>query len=240
MAVVGANGSGKSTLARLCNGLLVPTEGQVLIGGRPTSNEDALWEARRRVGVVFQNPDNQLVAPTVEEEVAFGPENLGVAPQEIGERVERSLALVGLQDKRKHPPHLLSGGQKQLVAIAAVMAMHPDVLILDEATAMLDPLSRAQVVETVSRLCRTELVAVLLITHHMDEVVDAHRVIALAEGRVVFDGPPHDLLDDEQLLIELGMDVPPVVRMARQLAAGGAPVLRTTYRLDELVDQLCR
>lgn len=240
MAVVGANGSGKSTLARLCNGLLLPTEGAVLVGGRDTADDDAWWEARRRVGVVFQNPDNQLVAATVEEELAFGPENLGVAPAEIDARVEQGLALIGMQEKRTRPPSMLSGGQKQLVAVAAVMAMRPDALVLDEATAMLDPPGRAELMSTAQRLCRDQQVAVLLITHHMDEAAEADRVIALERGRIAFDGVPSDLLADEALLMRLGMDVPPVLRMARRLAADGVDVSPRTYRLEHLVDRLCR
>lgn len=238
VAVIGANGSGKSTLARLCNGLFLPTEGEVLVGGRPTSDAAAMWEARRRVGVVFQNPDNQLVAATVEEEVAFGPENLGVSPDDIGERVEQALASVGLADQRRRPPHLLSGGQKQLVAIAAVLAMHPDVVVLDEATAMLDPQGRARLMDTVFRLCQERQVTIMHITHHLEEIIDAHRVIALAEGRVAYDGEPDALLADDALLTQLGLDVPPVVRIGRRLADGGAPVSRVTPRLHELVAQL--
>lgn len=240
VAVVGRNGSGKSTLARLANGLLLPTEGRVLVAGRDTAHPDWNWEARRRVGVVFQNPDNQLVAPTVEEELAFGPENLGVPPAEIDARVERGLALSGLAGRRTQPPYMLSGGQKQLLAVAAVMAMQPDVLVLDEATAMLDPPARAQLVATALRLCREEGVAVLHVTHHMDEAAVADRVVALDRGRVAFDGPPGELLADEGLLARLGADVPPVVRMARELAAAGLPVQPGTFRLEELVEQLGR
>lgn len=240
VAVVGANGSGKSTLARLCNGLLLPTEGEVRVAGRPTSDPDLVWEARRRVGMVFQNPDNQLVAATVEEDVAFGPENLGLAPDEIGRRVERSLAMVGLVAHRHRPSYSLSGGQKQLLAVAGVLAMEPDCLVLDEATSMLDPKSREQLVAVSRRLCREQGVAVMLITHHMDEVAGAHRVIALERGRIVFDGSPAALFAEEALIQRIGLDLPPLARIARGLAAGGLDVPRDCQQVEDLVNWLCR
>jgi len=240
VALVGANGSGKSTLARLSNGLLLPTEGTVRVAGQSTAEAGALWEIRRRVGIVWQDPDNQLVAGTVEEDVAFGPENLGLPPEEISRRVERALHLVGLQSLRERPVHTLSGGQKQLVAIAGVLAMEPDAVILDEATAMLDPHSRRQVLAIAQRLAVEQRVAVVMITHHMDEAAVAGRVIALAGGRVVFDGPPAGLLADTALLQRIGLDVPPLVLIARRLREAGVDVPLVCPQVENLADHLCR
>ncbi|REJ36697.1 MAG: energy-coupling factor transporter ATPase [Bacillota bacterium] len=240
VALVGANGSGKSTLARLSNGLLLPTEGTVRVAGQSTAEAGALWEIRRRVGIVWQDPDNQLVAGTVEEDVAFGPENLGLPPEEISRRVERALHLVGLQSLRERPVHTLSGGQKQLVAIAGVLAMEPDAVILDEATAMLDPNSRRQVLAIAQRLAVEQRVAVVMITHHMDEAAVAGRVIALAGGRVVFDGPPAGLLADTALLQRIGLDVPPLVLIARRLREAGVDVPLVCPQVENLADHLCR
>jgi len=240
VAVVGANGSGKSTLARLCNGLLVPTEGQVLVAGQSTRDPQALGDIRRRVGIVWQNPDNQLVAGTVEEDVAFGPENLGLPPEEIERRVERALNWVGLAGHRTRPPHQLSGGQKQLTALAGVLAMEPEAIVLDEATAMLDPDARAQLLAVVARLTAQRAAAVVLITHHMDEVAAAGRVVALEEGRVAFDGPPARLFAREDLLARLGLEAPPLVRIAQGLRAAGLPVPLVCPTVEDLVEHLCR
>ncbi|HEY8418351.1 MAG TPA: energy-coupling factor transporter ATPase [Limnochordales bacterium] len=239
VAIVGANGSGKSTLARLCNGLLLPTEGRVIVAGRATTDPGALWDIRRRVGFVGQNPDNQLVAGTVEEDVAFGPENLGLPPTEIGRRVNWALAAVGLEHVRERPPHRLSGGQKQLVAIAGVLAMEPECIVLDEATAMLDPDARAEVLGVVARLCAAEGVAVVLITHHMDELGACERVVALESGRVAFDGPPERLFAAAGLAERLGLVEPPLVRLARGLRAAGLDVPLWCRRVEDLVAHLC-
>lgn len=239
VAVVGANGSGKSTLARLCNGLLVPTEGRVTVAGRSTADPAALWDIRRRVGFVGQNPDNQLVAGTVEEDVAFGPENLGLPPWEISRRVDRALAVVGLEPLRERPPHRLSGGQKQLVAIAGVLAMEPEAIVLDEVTAMLDPDARAAVLSVAARLCATEGVAVVLITHHMDELGACQRVVALDGGRVAFDGPPEELFAVAGLAERLGLEEPPTVRLARALRAAGLDVPQWCRSVEDLVAHLC-
>lgn len=238
VAVVGANGSGKSTLARLCNGLLVPSEGMVMVAGRATADPAALWDIRRRVGIVWQNPDNQLVAGSVEEDVAFGPENLGLPPEDIRRRVEEALAAVGLADVRQRPPHRLSGGQKQLVAIAGILAMAPEAIILDEATAMLDPDARAQLLSVAARLCQERGVAIVLITHHMDELAAARRVVALDRGRVVFDGPPEELFAHGGLVEDLGLDLPPLVRITRGLREAGLDVPMFCRRVEDLAEYL--
>jgi len=190
VALIGGNGSGKSTLAKHLNALLLPTAGEVRVDGIDTRDPEATWAVRQRVGMVFESPDDQIVAAVVEEDVAFGCENLGLPPAEIRARVDRALRVVGLESMRRHPPHLLSGGQKQRVAIAGVLAMHPRCLILDEATAMLDPQGQREVMDTVLRLCREDGLALLLITHAMDEAVLADRVVVLADGRVALEGPP--------------------------------------------------
>ncbi|HEY8489132.1 MAG TPA: energy-coupling factor transporter ATPase [Thermaerobacter sp.] len=221
LAVVGANGSGKSTLARLLNGLLVPTRGEVRVAGRSTADPQARWEIRRLVGMVFQNPDNQLVAPTVEEDVAFGPENLGLPRQEIARRVRTALETVGLWERRADPPHRLSGGQKQRVALAGILAMQPQCLVLDEATAMLDPAGRAEVLETVARLHRERAMTVVLITHFLEEAVRAERVVVLERGRIVASGRPRELFDRPDWLERLGLVAPPMGRLAERLRRRG-------------------
>ncbi|MDR5709191.1 MAG: energy-coupling factor transporter ATPase [Armatimonadota bacterium] len=220
VALVGANGSGKSTLARLLNALQLPTEGEVWVAGMDTRDPRHLWEIRRRVGMVFQNPDNQIVATVVEEDVAFGPENLGLPPQEIAHRVEWALRVVGMWEHRHREPHLLSGGQKQRVAIAGVLAMRPEVLILDEATTMLDPQGRREVLETVQRL-RRERITVLLITHDMDEAALAERVVVLSRGRIALDGSPVEVFRRSDQLRALSLDLPEVVSLAHCLQRRG-------------------
>ena len=221
VAVLGHNGSGKSTFAKHMNGILVPDEGRVLVEGLDTSDEEHIIDVRRRVGMVFQNPDNQLVANVVEDDVAFAPENLGVEPQEIRKRVNASLRLVGMYEYRMHAPHLLSGGQKQRVAIAGVIAMQPDIIVLDEPTAMLDPQGRREVVDTVFSLCRTRGMTVVYITHHMDECIDADRLIVMSNGCVMADGKPADIFANAELLRREGLEQPETARLLQDLRASG-------------------
>ncbi|MCR5664007.1 MAG: energy-coupling factor transporter ATPase [Oscillospiraceae bacterium] len=220
-AVLGHNGSGKSTLAKHMNAILTPTQGRVLVDGADTADETRLLEIRRRVGMVFQNPDNQLVANVVEDDVAFAPENLGVPPEEIRKRVDAALARVGMSEFRLHAPHLLSGGQKQRVAIAGVLAMQPEIIVLDEPTAMLDPQGRREVVATVTRLCREEGMTVVLITHHMDECVGADRLLVMSEGSVVLDGSPSKVFSQVERLEAEGLDVPETTRLLYDLRREG-------------------
>jgi energy-coupling factor transport system ATP-binding protein len=210
VAVVGRNGSGKSTLARHLNGLLVPAGGKVVIHGQPTNAQELVWNIRSILGMVFQNPDNQLVATTVEEDVAFGPENLGVEPSEIRERVNQSLEKVNMQQYLEHSPHMLSGGQKQRVAIAGVLAMHPKCIVLDEATSMLDPQGREDVMNILLKLNREEKITIVLITHHMNEAALAHRIIVMDRGRVVLQGTPGEVFLQDQVLLQAGLDIPQV------------------------------
>ncbi len=239
VAIVGRNGSGKSTLARHLNGLLLPQQGRVLVGGLDTRDETHLWEIRRQVGMVFQNPDNQLVATTVEEDVAFGPENLGLPPEEIRRRVDRALELVGMSAYRRSPPHRLSGGQKQRVAIAGVLAMRPACIVLDEPTSMLDPRGQREVLATLQELRRTLRVAVVYITHRMEEAVGADWLVVMERGRIVMEGPPREVFDRAARLEELDLEVPPVVRLARELRRGGLPLRPGILTADELVNELC-
>lgn len=222
LAVLGHNGSGKSTLAKHLNAILTPTAGRVLVEGINTAKEDMLYEIRRRVGMVFQNPDNQMVANIVEEDVAFAPENLGVTPQEIRRRVDDSLAAVNMSAFSGHAPHMLSGGQKQRVAIAGVLAMQPDILVLDEPTAMLDPVGRREVLATVKRLNCEKKMTVVLITHYMDEAVQADRVIVVDSGRIKMQGPPREVFSKVEALKALGLDTPQATELIWQLNRSGA------------------
>ena len=239
LTVLGPNGSGKSTLAKHFNALLLPSTGAVWVDGLCTSDQANLWRVRQTAGMVFQNPDNQIVATTVEEDVAFGPENLGIPSREIRERVEEALALVGMASFRRHAPHLLSGGQKQRVAIAGVIAMRPQCLILDEPTAMLDPRGRREVLDTVSRLNRDEGITVIYITHFMEEAMAADRVLILNQGRAILDGGPRDIFQRVEELRTVGLDVPPVVELVWQLRLAGVDIRPDTMTLDELVETLC-
>ena len=222
VAVLGHNGSGKSTLAKHLNAILVPTEGKVTVCGIDTADEDRLIDVRRNVGMVFQNPDNQIVANVVEDDVAFAPENLGVAPLEIRKRVDNALKQVGMYELRVHAPHLLSGGQKQRVAIAGVIAMEPGIIVLDEPTAMLDPQGRREVVSTVTRLCREKGMTVVFITHHMDECVGADRLVVMSGGRVVADGKPAEVFSNVELMEREGLSVPETTRLIHDLRREGA------------------
>ena len=220
-AVLGHNGSGKSTLAKHFNGILTPTSGRVLVDGLDTSDENHLLAVRGTVGMVFQNPDNQIVANVVEEDVAFGPENLGVAGPEIRNRVDKALKQVGMYEYREHAPHLLSGGQKQRVAIAGVIAMEPKCIVLDEPTAMLDPRGRREVMETVLRLNREKKITVVLITHHMDEAAQAQRVVVLHKGKVALDGTPGEVFSQVELLHGIGLAAPESVELCYELNKQG-------------------
>ena len=221
VAILGHNGSGKSTLAKHFNAINLPTGGKVYVEKMDTSEEALLYDIRQRVGMVFQNPDNQIVATIVEEDVAFAPENLGVPPHEIRRRVDEALAITGMTEYRRHAPHLLSGGQKQRVAIAGVLAMEPAYIVLDEPTAMLDPIGRREVLQTLRRLNRERGMTVVLITHNMDEAAQADRVIVMSGGEVVLDGTPKNVFRNVQLLQKLGLDVPQVTELMHLLAGGG-------------------
>ena len=234
VAVLGHNGSGKSTLAKHMNAILLPTGGKVYVDGIDTSNEDRLLDIRRTVGMVFQNPDNQIVANVVEEDVAFAPENLGVPPEEIRQRVDDALRAVGMYEFREHAPHLLSGGQKQRVAIAGVIAMEPRCIVLDEPTAMLDPIGRADVLRTIKTLNRERGVTVVLITHHMDEAAQADRLVVMAKGRVVADGAPKEVFQDVEGLKSVGLTVPDTTELLWELRREGLDV-----PLDALSDEEC-
>jgi len=240
LAVIGPNGSGKSTLARHFNGLLLPTEGTVTVAGMDTADPDHHWEIRRIVGMVFQNPDNQIVATVVEEDVAFGPENLAVPPAEIRRRVDEALALVGMESFARHAPHLLSGGQKQRVAIAGALAMRPECLVLDEATAMLDPRGRIEVLATVKRLNREEGLTVVLITHFMEEAVEADRVVVLDRGRVALQGEPREVFSHPGRLEQIGLALPQPVEIRHRLASAGHDLPETILTVEDLVVALCR
>nr|MDD6335524.1 energy-coupling factor transporter ATPase [bacterium] len=240
VAIVGRNGSGKSTLAKLLNGLFTVKEGAVRVAGLDASNPDNTRGVRQTVGMVFQNPDNQLVASIVEEDVAFGPENLGVEPARMRELVAQALREVGMQDKARRSVHALSGGQKQRVAIAGALAMRPRALVLDEPTAMLDPVGRKEVLEAVRRLNREEGITIILITHFMEEVLSAGRVIALDLGKMVFDGPPRDFFADAQRVRSLGLDVPRMAELAQCLRAGGMPIAQDAMELGEVTEAICR
>ena len=221
VAIIGANGSGKSTLARHLNCLLLPTEGRVEVGGLDTMEEDNMWDIRQQVGMVFQNPDNQIVAAVVEEDVAFGPENLGVASPVIRRRVDNALKQVDMYEYREHAPHLLSGGQKQRVAIAGVIAMEPKCIVLDEPTAMLDPRGRREVMDTIGRLNREKNITVVLITHHMDEAAQAQRVVVLHKGQVALDGAPGEVFSQVDKLHEMGLAAPETVELCWELNKEG-------------------
>lgn len=240
VAIVGSNGSGKSTLAKHFNALLLPTAGQVLIEGFDSKEGKYLWDIRQRVGMVFQNPDNQIVAAVVEEDVAFGPENLGLPSRTIQERVAEALTIVDMQDYRQHGPHLLSGGQKQRVAIAGVIAMRPTCIVLDEPTAMLDPSGRKEVMDTIKRLNKEEGMTVIHITHFMDEAVMADRVIAMQSGKMVLDGSPRHVFSQINTVRGLGLDVPDVTTLARELRAKGIVVPQDILTVEEMVVALCR
>lgn len=234
VAVLGHNGSGKSTLAKHLNAILLPTGGKVYVEDMDTQDEALLLDIRRTVGMVFQNPDNQIVANVVEEDVAFAPENLGVPPEEIRRRVDEALRMVGMSDYATHAPHLLSGGQKQRVAIAGVIAMRPKCLVMDEPTAMLDPVGRREVLDTIRDLNRQYGMTIVLITHHMDEAAQADRLLVMSEGKIVADGPPREIFQRVEQLRDVGLSVPDTVELCWQLHQAGADI-----SLAALSDQEC-
>ena len=238
LAVLGYNGSGKSTLAKLINGILLPTEGKVYVDGMDTSDETKLSEIRKTAGMVFQNPDNQIVATIVEEDVAFAPENLGLDPAEIRQRVDEAIQAVGLEKHIKDAPHKLSGGQKQRVAIAGVLAMQPRCIILDEPTAMLDPKGRSLVMGVIERLNREKGITIILITHFMEEAALADRILILSDGKVAENGPPKEVFSRKDRMISLGLEVPPVTDLTLRLIDNGLPLEKDIIRPEELVEAL--
>ena len=240
VAILGHNGSGKSTLAKHLNAILIPTEGTLYVDGKDTRDESKLWEIRQSAGMVFQNPDNQIIGTVVEEDVGFGPENLGVPTKEIWKRVEDSLRAVGMLDRRKDSPNKLSGGQKQRVAIAGVIAMEPKCIVLDEPTAMLDPNGRKEVIHAVEKLRREKNVTVILITHYMEEVVDADQVFVMDDGRIVMHGTPREIFSRVDELKKYRMDVPQVTMLADELIHRGVDLPKGILRREELVEALCR
>ena len=240
VAIVGRNGSGKSTLCKLFNALLLPAEGAVSVDGMDTRDAEHTLEIRRRVGMVFQNPDNQLVTTIVEEDVGFGPENLGVPPAEIRARVDAALGEVDMRDYAQKASHALSGGQKQRVAIAGLLAMQPEVLVLDEATAMLDPRGRAEVLSTVQRLNRERGMTVVMITQFMEETLGCDRVFVLADGRLAMEGTPKEVFNERALLEQNGLDAPAFVRLRDALLEAGMPVSPGAMNCEELSEELCR
>lgn len=242
IAILGHNGSGKSTLAKHINALLLPTEGTIVVDGKDTGREENIWDVRQSAGMVFQNPDNQIIGQVVEEDVGFGPENMGVPTKEIWERVEESLKAVGMYAYRKHSPNKLSGGQKQRVSIAGVLAMHPKCIVLDEPTAMLDPNGRKDVIRAARALNDVEGVTVILITHYMEEVIYADHVFVMDEGKVVLQGTPKEVFSQVERLKELRLDVPQVTLLAYELRRSGLPLPDGILTADELTEELkkCR
>ena len=240
VAIIGHNGSGKSTLSKNLNAILMPTEGNILIDGNDTKDEKKLWDIRQTAGMVFQNPDNQIVATVVEEDVAFGPENLGIDPQLIRQRVKEALESVGITELQDRQPHLLSGGQKQRVAIAGIIAMRPKCIIFDEATAMLDPSGRKEVMNVIEKLNKEENITVLHITHYMEEAVQADRVIVMDKGRKVLEGTPKEVFRNVKMLKEIGLDVPYMTELATSLREEGIEINDDILTVDEMVVKLCR
>lgn len=240
LAIVGVNGSGKSTLAKHLNAILLPTEGSVTVDGRNTAAPAELWEIRKTVGMVFQNPDNQIIAAIVEDDVAFGPENLGIPPEEIRQRVKDALADVRMEKYRDFAPHLLSGGQKQRIAIAGALAMQTRCLVLDEPTSMLDPVGRRSLMETVKRLHREQGITVILITHFMEEAIEADRIVVLSKGQVVMEGTPREVYCREQEMKALGLDVPLAAEVAARLRRNGLKLPEDIMTDEELAAALCQ
>ena len=240
VAIIGANGSGKSTLARHLNCLLLPTDGRVEVGGLDTMEEKNMWDIRQQVGMVFQNPDNQIVAAVVEEDVAFGPENIGVPGPEIGPRVAKALAAVGMTEYAKHAPHRLSGGQKQRVAIAGIMALEPKCIVLDEPTAMLDPQGRKEIVSTVQKLNKEKQITIIYITHYMVEALAADRVVVMEKGHIRFMGTPREVFSRVDELEALGLEAPLAAKVANELRKSGVKLPNGIITDEELAQALCQ
>lgn len=240
IAILGSNGSGKSTLAKHLNAILVPTEGTVWVTGKDTSKDENIWDIRQNAGMVFQNPDNQIIGTVVEEDVAFGPENLGIPTDDIWKRVGNALKAVNMTAYRYHSPNKLSGGQKQRIAIAGIVAMLPECIILDEPTAMLDPLGRKEVIQTIKDLNEKEKVTVILITHYMDEVIHADKVFVMEDGKVMMQGTPREVFSKVDELKKYRLDVPQVTELAYELNKEGLSLKEGILTIDELVDELCQ
>ena len=240
LVILGHNGSGKSTAAKHINALLVPTEGTVIVKGMDTSDPKNLWDIRATAGMVFQNPDNQLVATIVEEDVAFGPENLGVDPTEIRVRVDEALEKVGMSEYKKHAPHLLSGGQKQRIAIAGILAMKPKCIVFDEPTAMLDPSGRKEVINNIKELNKKYGITIVLITHYMDEAAEADRVIVMDKGKSIIEGIPRDVFAEVETMKKIGLDVPQVTELCFELKKCGIDIDTKILNVNEMVSAICQ
>ena len=238
LVILGHNGSGKSTLAKMMNGLLLPTRGDIYVNGMNTKDEEMTWHIREIAGMVFQNPDNQIVATIVEEDVAFGPENQGVPPAEIRKRVDKALEIVEMTEYKDHAPHLLSGGQKQRIAIAGILAMKPECIILDEPTDMLDPIGRHEIIKTIKKLNKEENKTIVHITHYMDEAVEADRILVMEKGQIVMEGTPREIFSQVEKVKKLGLDVPQVTELAYELNKEGFNVPVNILTVEELVDAL--
>lgn len=239
LAIVGHNGSGKSTLAKMLNGLIIPSEGKVIVNGMDTADESSLLDIRRTVGMVFQNPDNQIVTTVVREDVAFGPENLGVPSEEIARRVDAALSAVGMESYANSAPHMLSGGQKQRIAIAGMLAMEPEVLVLDEATAMLDPLGRREIIGIVKKLNEEKGITVIMITQYMEEAVGCGRVVVINDGSIVMDSTPSEVFDRGDELRAIGLDVPPAVELRELLKKRGVADCGSVMDIEGLTESIC-
>lgn len=239
VAIAGSNGSGKSTLARCLNGLLLPTEGAILIDGMDTKDDDLIWDIRKKIGMVFQNPDNQIVSSMIEDEVAFGPENLGIENPELRQRVENALKAVGMYEYRNREAHKLSGGQKQRIAIAGAVAMRPDCIVFDEPTAMLDPKGRSQVMNVIREL-NNQGITIILITHFMEEVAEVDRVLVMKSGKLFADRSPEELFADTDLIKSAGLEIPAAVLLRNELIENGVDISREIINKDDLVDALCQ
>ena len=240
IAILGHNGSGKSTMAKHMNALLIPTEGKMLVNKMDTSDMNNLWNIRETAGMVFQNPDNQLVATIVEEDVAFGPENLGVPPEEIRKRVDEALERVGMSEYKRHAPHLLSGGQKQRIAIAGILAMKPKCIIFDEPTAMLDPSGRKEVLDTIIDLNKNYGITVILITHYIDEAAKADRIVVMDKGKLILDGKPRDVFSNVEKMKSIGLDVPQVTELSYELQKAGINIDTRILDVNEMVNAICQ
>ena len=239
ISIAGSNGSGKSTLARCLNGLLLPTEGEILVDGMDSNDDDLIWDIRKKIGMVFQNPDNQIVSSMVEDEVAFGPENIGIENPELRKRVDNALKSVGMYEYRNREAHKLSGGQKQRIAIAGAVAMRPDCIVFDEPTAMLDPKGRSQVMKVIREL-NDQGITIILITHFMEEVAEADRVLVMKSGKLLADSVPEDVFADTNLIESAGLEIPAAVLLRNELIENGISLSHEVINKDDLVDALCR